>query len=85
MVSVTVREERFLHLLTQSLVEADGEGDQTAQYEVPQALAVVVHVESEVGDDVRDSLAESLRLPGVGTVVKEGTETANTFLSVGRL
>ena len=65
-------------------MEADRQGDQTAQDEVPQALAVVVHVESEVGHHGGHGLAEPLclLLSGVRTVVEEGSETANPFLSV---
>ena len=83
--SVTVSGERFLNLPSHHLVETDWEGDQTAQYKVSQSLAIVVHVKCEVSDDVGDCLAQSLLLPAVCTVVKEGPETANTFLSVSRL
>ena len=60
---MTVGEERGLHLPSHRLVEADRQGDQTAQYEVPQSLAVVVHVQGEVGDDVGHGLVQSTPTP----------------------
>ena len=85
MVSMTMRGQTVLHLLSHHLVETDWQGDQTAQYQVPQSLTIVIHMQEEVIDDELDCLAELLLVLGVGTVVKEGSETADTFLSISGL
>ena len=83
MVEVAVAGQTGGDLLLHHGLEADWEGDQAAQDQVPQRLTVVVHVQEEVGDDGGDSVGESvLRITGVSTVVEEGSQAPNSLLSV---